>query len=218
MFQLIPPPCPFLSSAPRRDPRTEPARPCSPPAPTLSFLSPHSRNASSFHHSHLRLDELHLSGSHFYNTSWERALRDGGRSPGLGQGPSASSARSCCLWRIAWHTAGDQYSGWKKSTSLALVRLFLSRGYNLSIRRLVPAWGEAGAWRRGARWQSHQQRWQGEGCNRPRPDTAGQSVRKSAHPTHGGTLFIVVSLPKQRVCNPGNTPWGLGWHPGNVRQ
>lgn len=118
--------------------------------PPPSFLSPHWWKASSFHHSHPCLDELHLSGSHFYNGSWERALRDCGPSPGLSQGPSTSSPCSCYPWRTAWHTAGDQYSCWKKSTPLVLVRLFLSRGYNLSIKRLVPAWDEAGERRRGA--------------------------------------------------------------------
>lgn len=95
-----------------------------------------------------------------------------------------------------------------------LVRLFLSRGYNLSVKRLAPAWDEAGERRRGAPMversaevvQSAVTRDRVRGATDPGP-TLEASQSESLHtPRTEGTLFIVVSFPKQRVCNPGNTP------------
>ena len=114
--------------------------------------------------------------------------------PGLSQGPSASSECGLLPAAIRGTLPGIQQGIntvlEKQSTLTVLLRLFLSRGYNRSTKRLVPTWDGVGGGEEGGaapRWLSYQQRWhlrgyirQGQGWNRPGPNAGGRDSQKGA--------------------------------------
>lgn len=143
-------PCPLLSLAPGWDPGKEPtpALLCSP----VSFLSPHSWNASSCHCPCPHLHELQFLLQVLASASppeRETALLDCGShsrpKPGaLPQLPECSLLPAAIRDTAPGIQQVINTVLEKQSTLIVLVRLFLSRGYNRSTTGLVPTWDWVG--------------------------------------------------------------------------